>query len=433
MSEVATRLIGLAISEPEHTVPIALSTGLDAGDFPPGNDSVIWSELMGMWKEGAAIDDVVLKARLPQLSSYVDAIKDVSGEIDVETYARVIIGESLKRRVAAVSKTLPVVAREGGITDGLAWMQEESDAMAAKWARANSPTIQNPADALSLGKGWATASGLLFLDRLIRFTSGGIHFLAGDPGSGKTSMIVHMLSHNARHGVNSVGVLAESSQLEVSLAMLTQAKAITAGYANQIRYNPGFRTAAKIQEIRELWDTHFGDLPLQVHSVSAGPSEVNTIINSITKPSFICIDHAVAVVAQAEVSKDVREYQTFNAFFSNVKKAAERNDHIILMANQYTKAGRQGEERDADAEFGGSGVRNIAESMVHLMEPKANIETASGFRQMQLTVPKCRAMLVSDQYGHPVDPVRATKNNPVPYYINVRYRKVSSTIPGLES
>jgi hypothetical protein len=69
--------------------------------------------------------------------------------------------------------------------------------------------------------------------------------------------------------------------------------------------------------------------------------------------------------------------------------------------------------------------------MVHLMTPEMEIATQSGYRRMQGAVPKCRAMLVSDKHGNPVDPVSATQNSPFSYFINTRFRQISGGLPGI--
>lgn len=774
MQDVETRLIGLAIQEPAYAIPRALAVGLESDDYSNKARAEIWARIVEMWEDETAIDPITVKANLPSLSDYIDNLADLEGQVDAETYAKLIVEQSIRRSQRGLGSRIIQQCKKDDVDQVLYGTQEELDRLSARFTRMNSPLIRNPADALG-EKGWSTDTGLPFIDRLLRLTSGGIHFLAGDPGSGKaqpldakvltpsgwklmgdmqpgdevvnpsggtasvtgvypqgeseiykvtfsdgaeteccaehlwhtqthnqrnrdqhsikplkkiiealktdnrekwhyvpmpepvdfdskelpldpyllgymigngcllggvrfstpdvetlkelervisdevsiryikdydfsiasdewrnnpvldalrelglhgkhsygkfiprkylnaplkdrvallqglmdsdgstdghsqeystsseelahdfielvrslggkvslndriphytykgkrregrrsyrvhislptnivpfrlsrkldnftprtkyqpyryiksvepcgkketqcikldssnqlyitddyivthnTTQIIHMLAHNAQRGINAVGLLAESSQLEVSLGMLTQRKAISSYWASQIRFNPEFRTKERIEKVRNLWDEHFGNLPLQVHSVNGGPPEVVSILNAITEPSLICIDHAYAVVSQGRMSEQIREHQSFNHLFSAVQKAAERNDHIVVMANQYTKAGRQEETRDADAEYGGSGVRNIATSMIHLMQPEATVVTAAGYRQMEGTVPKCRAMLVADKYGNPVDPVQITVENKMPfnYFVNTKYRCVVDNLPTME-
>lgn len=430
MQDVEARLIGLALLEPAYAIPRALAVGLEPEDYGTTTHTKLWSRIVEMWQNDTAIDPVTVKANLSSLSDYIDSLADLEGRVDAETYAKLIVEQSLRRAEQGLGSRILQQSKQEDVDKVLYSTQSELDRLSARFTRMNSPLIKNPADALG-DKGWSTDTGLPFIDRLLRLTSGGIHFLAGDPGSGKTTQVIHMLAHNAQHGVNAVGLLAESSQLEVSLGMLTQKKAISSYWASQIRFNPEFRTKERVEKIRNLWDEHFGDLPLQVHSVNSGPPEIISIMNAITEPSLICIDHAYAVVSQGRVSEKIREHQSFNHLFSAVQKAAERNDHIVVMVNQYTKAGRQEETRDADAEYGGSGVRNIATSMIHLMQPEAAIVTAAGYRQMEGTIPKCRAMLVADKHGNPIDPVQITVENGMPfrYFVNTRYRLVVDKLP----
>jgi hypothetical protein len=170
-------------------------------------------------------------------------------------------------------------------------------------------------------------------------------------------------------------------------------------------------------------------LPLRLHHITGGPSEVTSLVNSLTKPSLICIDHAFAVVAQGRVLPDVREHQTFMRLFAAVETAAKRGNHVVVMVNQYTKAGREGTVRGPDAQYGGSGVQNIATSMIHLARPAAEVETAVGYRKMRFTIPKCRAMLVADENGNPVDPVQVTSDVPGYFFLNVKYRLAETELP----
>jgi hypothetical protein len=424
--QVELRLTASAIRNPETVIPEAQASGLSPTDFSNHKMSLVWRALYEMWNEGIAIDEVTTRDKSDVNTK---RILEEAGdqEIDPQTYIKIVLEKSLERILKNSASEMAEIAQED-VQSAISYAARLSEGASERWARMVSPTITNPADMLDASGGWHTTTGLEFIDRIVRLTSGGLHFLAGDPGSGKTSLVIHALAHNARRGVPSIGILAESSQLEISLAMLTQAQKLSAYQANQIRYNPEYRTEENIQRVRHLWDKEFGDLPLQIFSVTDGPQAVINIVNSISKPSFICIDHAFAVVAQNR-GADQREYQTFNDLFSGVESAAERNDHVVVMVNQYTKSGRQGEKRGPDAQFGGSGVQNYATTMIHLMKPEADVSTAAGYRKMQATIPKCRAMLAADENGNPIDPVRYTEDIPLEYWIHTTYRRLLSECP----
>jgi hypothetical protein len=428
VNDVEARLVGLAITEPEYAIPRARAVGLVWSDFLGKAHRELWEGLVEMWDIGMGIDPATVKARLHK-DTYVDQLAEVTGTIDADSYARIIVERAIKRGQLALVNRIQSLTKDHDTREVLAEAQSELDRLSARYARMVNPIAVNPADELATSRAWSTTTGLLFLDRLVRLTSGSIHFLAGDPGSGKSTLVSHMLAHNAKRGVNSVGILAESSPLDIKMAMLTQTQHITARFASLVRYNPNFRTRDNIQTVRELWDDHYTDLPLSIYRVNEGPDAVVSLVSSITVPSLICIDHAYAVVSQGRVRADGKEHQTFMRLFAAVETAAKRNNHVIVMANQYTKAGRSEETRGPDAQYGGSGVQNIASTMIHLYQPMAEIDTAVGYRKMRFTIPKCRALLVVDENNRDVDPVQVTREYPGMFWLNTRYRLAQAEMP----
>lgn len=428
MNEVEARLIGLAITEPDYTIPQTKSVGMVWSDLESKDHRELWQELEAMWDAGTAIDSTTVKARAGK-DGYVDDLVKLEGPVDAQTYAKLIVERALERDQRKLGERIPALIKKQSCGELLAEIQGEVDRLSARYARAMTPHIGNPADELDQVDGWSTTTGLYFLDRLVRLTSSGLHFLAGDPGSGKTTIVTHMLSHNAMSGIPSIAILAEGDPLDIKLAMLTQTQRLSARFASRIRYDPTFRSTERIQQVRELWQEEFEGLPLQIHRVSDGPDSVISLVNSITKPSFICIDHAFAVISQSQIRADGREHQSFMRFFAAIESAANRNNHVVVMANQYTKAGREGEERGPDAQYGGSGIQNIATSMIHLMQPRAEISAAVGYRKMRFTIPKVRAMLVADSHGIPIDPVQVTADVPGHFYLNTKYRLAESSLP----
>lgn len=428
MSDVEARILGLAITEPKYTIPVAQAHGLAWSDFQSKEHRELWKVLMEMWEHGVGIDPATVKDRA-KLDGYIDQLAEVQGAADVKTYAKLIIDKALKRDQRGLGERIQGLVQEQETGAVLTEVQDELNRLSARYARMKGPQVQNPADELDASKGWSTNTGLSFLDCLLRFTSGGIHFIAGDPGSGKTTILTHILAHNARHDVNSVAILAEGDPLDIQLAMLTQTQQLSNTFASRIRFDPTFRTQDRIDEVRRLWDEHFRDLPLQIHRTEEGVDAVTSLVNAITVPSLIIIDHAYAVVSQSRMRPDGKEHQTFMRLFSAMESAAKRNDHIIILANQYTKAGRKGEERGPDAQYGGSGVQNIASSMVHIMQPRMEIAAAVGYRKMTFTVPKCRALMVVDQHGQPIDPLQETGEIPRRFYLNTKYRLATGKMP----
>ena len=422
-------LVGLAVADAKHTIQEALRVGLCPGDFGHPGYCTLWQTILGLYTRGIEVDVNVLVSTVESeggLRWHAETIAGLANDVlstaaNAGEYAKLIIRDSLKRKMRALGSMLAQVDDVGAAASGSIQALEQ---LSGRYAKAENPEVGNPADALERSECWHTRTGLKFLDSLILLTSGDLHFLAGDPSSGKTTLGIRIASYCVGEGTPIVYISAETDALEIQLSMLTMTRKISAARVNRIRYSQAARTEPAIQEISELWDEHFGDAVLNIHEVRGGPTEVISVINSISVPSVVLIDHAYAIVAQSERDGNLREHQQYNHFFAGALAATKRGNHVTVMMNQYTKAGRQGTRRDADAEYGGSGVQNIAATMTHLWLPLSDV-SASGYRMVVGEVVKARAQLLVDGEGRPVDPL----NMPFQFFIERKYRLVVHRLP----
>jgi KaiC/GvpD/RAD55 family RecA-like ATPase len=292
-----------------------------------------------------------------------------------------------------------------------------------RYIRAKQPRIGNPADALSTSKAWALPlTGLSLIDKWVRLTSGELHLIAGDPGSGKTTLAIAIASAVALENVPVLFITAETDPAEIQLSMLTQIglDGIDVGFVNRVRFDPTFRIERNIAKVRKLWDTHFQNVPLAIVKVSDGPQEVISAVLALATPHLVLVDHAYAVVSQSE--RTIKEHREFIMFFAGLLSATQLGNHLTIAFNQYTRAGLSEIVRDANAQYGGSGTRNIASSMLHLRQPRAGdlLTSEKGYKKMLAAWVKVRVMLIEDADGHLIDPL----NQDISFWIENRYRRI---------
>jgi len=430
--------LGLCIVDPKTAVREGLNRGLLVDDFGWDSSRVLWSTIRDIWEKTGGVDGQLLLSTLRQEGnldkiggpSKIDQLCQAVVGIPIKPalYIEMIIDGGLRRAADAVANILKqelASGEDGQASVGVAMSHIEK--VLARYGKMRNPPASNPADELEGSEAWSTATGLGWWDSLIRLTSGWLHFLGGDPGSGKTSLMIHVAAYNARHGIPVHIISAETDALEIQLSMLTLTKEVPARFVDDIRYNVASRTPENIQKIRELWDTHYGDLPIHISKVDSGADEVIGLIASLTEKTLVLVDHAFAIVAQTEMSAGMKEHQQFLQFFARLLSAVYRGNHICVVANQYTKEGRKETRRGPDAQYGGSGVQNVASSMTHLRNPGSEYANPSGYKAVNAEVVKVRNRLVVDQDGNLVDPL----GKDVTFYIDTRYRLVVDKVPVL--
>ena len=408
MSNIQRLLVTAAIKHPETAIPEARSVGMLFSDMMMPY-SGYWQQLCGRFDNQEPIDGTIASEVLGIDSMTIEqALEPI---MDLRGYAREIVESALSRELKNLGVKIETNVAETAVS-----LQQKIDNISARLSQARNPAVVNPAEALERADGWVARYGNEFLDSLLAMSSGSVHFLAGDPGCGKTTIGAQTAVFNAMQNRPVLYIAAEDTVEEIQLAMVCQLGRVPVDILDKLMYDPHFKDPDWIEKVRTLWDEQLGGKPLQIRTSSQGPSEVLALIGSMPRGSLIIVDHVRAVVAQVN-DPYVKEHQQYTRFYSGGKLAARRGNHVILFLNQYTKEARKGTERDADDEYGGSFARNVASSMTHLWElddaSPAGVKACGGW------VCKIRSRLVVDENGFPVDPLK----DKFIYYLDQRYRQ----------
>jgi hypothetical protein len=214
--------------------------------------------------------------------------------------------------------------------------------------------------------------------------------------------------------------------LDVTLSLLLQTREIDGVFCTNMRYNQAYRTERNLQLVEDLWEQHYGGLPLRIYVSDQGVDEVVSLVSSQTTPSLILIDHAYAIVGQSAKGTGLKEHQQYINLFSRVRAAIKRRNHVGIMFNQFKLSGRADSHRGPDAQYGGSGVQNIMATMLHIWpEDSEEAVTSNGFRLINSLCVKIRAMILADENGFPIDP-RGQEDR---FWLENRYRKIVDRLP----
>jgi len=437
--EAERRLVTAGLSYPDKVIPMAQGRGLSVEDFHWIYLGWMWEGIVALRDDGDVVTPETLYEYLvirDRWNTKVQKLLKEPPEVpldEVETWIKIVISKAVRREEILVGRELITSAydEETDPQERIVVSQSELDRLSTRYVRMRNPLTTNPADQLEGADGWFTFTGIPFIDEWLRLVSGELHFIAGDPGAGKTTGAIQMATANVRGitimdppgfkprpPVSTVIIAAETDQLEIKMGMLLQTGKLDASFAQRIRYDFGYRTKNNLKKVRDLWDEYYGDLPIRIYRTSRGEDEVVSIVSSITEPSLVIIDHAFAIVGQSEAASNMREYQRYISLFSKTLQAVSRNNHVGVMLNQYTKGARQEEERGPDAQFGGSVVQNIASTMIHLWS--MNLIDAMGNKMMRGKCWKARATILVDENGHTIDPREKYKD----YWIETRHRRI---------
>jgi len=411
-----------------YQAALALGAGPDifAPDGPLGTR---WQQIAALYERG--IDP--MPELLPGDASELFGGEPVTPEQTAELVRRVT-GAALRQQGGQIGNEWVGRSKRESLSETLPWLRGKIDGLQLRYLRAAHPRIGNPADELESLSSWSVSTGVPIIDNWIRYVSGDPHFIAGDPGSGKTTICIAIASGTSSNGIPTLVITAETPPLEIQLGMLSQLResGLTAGLMNDLRYDPTARTTSKIDSVRQAWERIYARAPLRIVQVANGPDEVVSIISALAEPTVVLIDHAFAVVKQVEKHIREGEHIAFYRFFQQVQRESQCGNHIPVIFNQFTKAGRATVDRGPDAQYGGSGVRAIAGSMWHLRLPTSDLlNTQHGYQQIKGQYVKVRARLVCDELGNRVNPLAVDKfGNTVTqtFYINNDYRSVHSDL-----
>jgi len=347
---------------------------------------------------------------------------------------RVVLGTALRRDEVLIANELGQRARRESVGVTFPWLRGKITEIERRYTAAAHPMIGNPADELSGLASWSTSTGVEIIDRWIRYVSGDPNFIAGDPGTGKTTLGIAIAGGTSAEGIPTLVLLSEPTPLEYQLGMLSQLQrpGLDADLMNDLRFNPDARkNKANISKVRQAWDNTYAAAPLRIAQVAGGPDEVISLVASLPTPHVIIIDHAFNVVKQTSRSAKEGEHIVFYDFFQNIQRESIRGNHISLIFNHYTKAGRAEKTRGADAQYGGN-VQGIAGSMWHLRRPSTDMaDTPQGHQLVLGQYMKIRARLVVDESGNRVDPLKRDSFGNIvtqKFYHNHLWRSIQTSI-----
>jgi len=421
--EAERALIGAVIKYPA-VISQARTVGLQATDFASIQAQEWWRKFTDLHDKGKPMDVAIAATITGKTHDEIEALVATVPDLDalnVPEYAKLIVTDAIARRFAQ----LKTVHSESTRADLLA-MQSEVESLLHRYVQMENSHVPNPADTLESSRGWSAPWGIDFLDKRIRLVSGARpHFLAGDPSSGKSAIAIQTATFNAMTSDHQVIYCATEDQvLDITMAMLVQTGKLSTYEANRLQYEPASRTRSNLAKLRALWDSELGDIPLVIHEVRSA-AEVLTIVGAAPEQSLIILDHLYSLMMQTD-SKKRNEHEKFAAFIGNLCTLCGRGEHIMLVLNQFTKAGRSNDERGPDAQYGGSVIGNAAVSMVHIQIPNSDqVCSSSGYMARTGSVVKAKALLVVDAGGNTVNPVGQSFQ----FFIHGKHRLAVSTLP----
>lgn len=414
--------LSCALIQPDEVLPVYTRMGLLPDYFTGKDRPAFYKRILELSQAGTVIDLVMLGERWGELMSDLGGAPSTDTPQAARGYAREVITYALarqhildSRRSAneAYSMKKPLSQIIGGAHRAL-------DKVRSAYTQTLELVVSNPADELAESNGWSIQIGIPWADERLRLVSRRLHSLAGDPNGGKSSIAIQSIVFNLAQGIACALIVAEDDILDVQLTMLAQTEGVDMVFVNRVQFDPTFKTKSNLGKVRALWDKHFKDAPLRIIKVSSGPEEVIAIVNALPGPHYVVVDHAFAVISQAEKVLD-KEHMSFLRFFANLLTATKLGNHITLVLNQYTKAARKAENRGADSQYGGSGVQNIFFLMLHLWKPQGDYTvTQSGWQAIMIECVKSKARLLVDALGNSINP----ESGPGKIFIQLKYRLV---------
>jgi hypothetical protein len=410
-----------AVAQGRANFQAALALGAGPEIFSPdGPHGAHWTAVAALYER----DVDPMPELLPGDTSELFSGEATTPAQTAELFKRVLRA-ALGRDLAKLALQLTGRASRESISAILPWLRSEIAGVESRYIRATQPTLGNPADSLMRSRAWSVRTGIGVIDNWMRLTSGEIHIFTGDPGAGKTTMAINIAANVALDGKPVLYITAETDPLEIQLSMLTQLgqPGLDVRFINRVRFDPTFRIERNIDAVRRAWDKTFKYVPLTIAKINKGPDEAISIIAALTEPHLIEIDHLYALISQT--GREIAEYRQYIQFCARLLIETIFGEHLAIAWNQFTKAGRESERRGQDDGFGGSGVANIASSMLNLRKPKTDLlTTSSGFKAFLAEWVKFRVLLVEDSNGQLIDPTGQT----IPYWIENRYRRVVDDI-----
>jgi len=339
-------------------------------------------------------------------------------------YAKIVLTESINRQIIELSEQMIDIGydKQKALDDKLQELRVKLSEIQHNATRDNIHAVQNPADEIAGLSTWSTALGIKPFDKLLRFVSGKIHIIVGSPNSGKTTIGIQSALWNAKHGIESHVLLAETDTIDARSLVLSSHMRVPAWLLSNMQYDPNSRTQDKIDYIRREWDNTIPkNLPLYLHDMrSRTPTNVIARLESI-HDAFVIIDHAYAFIYQSEKMLP-NDWKMFITFFKDIEQVAIRNRLVAVVFNQFTKSGVSDWE-NPHSMFGGAGGHNIACTQIN-MKRDNTVSIGNKWAGVDAVVTKAKAKLVSKQLPSGEVVTVNPEGERFTYYINLPYRAI---------
>lgn len=425
--------LSCALILPDIVLPIYVRLGLQPEQFSGGNHQELYRRMLELFQAGKIVDQVTVVNLLAAMPDEFTAEIGQSPSSDTAAaardYAQEIVEYDIARKTILATRqaALEVYPMDMPVVDIVTNLRGNLENVLAIHSRTVNPRMANPADALEEEDGWSVQMGIDWFDQRIRWTSGHIHGLAGDPSTGKSLCAIQSAAYNVSKGVPTALIVAEDKILDIQLTMLAQKEdKIDMWFVNRIRYDRVFKTPGNLAIVREQWDKYYKDTNLIGISTTDGPQDVLNAIEALPGPHYVIVDHAYAVVFQSK-AKSGGDYKIdqFNYFYTQLKILAARYNHIVLILNQYkiSARGKGNVDRGRDAQFGGPVIANALITQVHMWEPDDTYPQTDSANQQAVRIQCVKTksrMVIDPETGGPKNPLDGVGT----IFIKLKYRLI---------
>ena len=419
MVNLEQEFLGACISNIEECVPAGRSVGLQPEDFTSELRGRLWYLLCQKYDAGTPVNSSIIAHELDQNVQLLQQLVSSSEESDIhpKEYATQIVTKSLDKQLKQVN---PVDLDELSVGEKLAAVRDRLTKIEGRMAQMAKKKLLSPVEALKRSDRFVVWTGIDKIDKLLGWVSGALHFIGGDPGSGKTTLAIQMAVNAAKNGRPVTYMYCEGSETDIAFSILAQETQYPIAALNKMEVNLMKPTDADLEVIGELWDDCVGDLPLSVYGISNGPQQVLSLASSAEPGALVVIDHAKGIVDQGVGDRE--EHITYASLFGKLEVSARRNNTCTVLMNQYTRAGRQSEERGMESLYGGSSVGNTGSSIAVMQALDSDMSMQGRWRATSFKIVKVRKSVVVDEQGNTINPI----NQKVTLFIDTRSRTMVS-------
>ncbi len=418
MLRLEQEFLGACILDIDSVVPAGRSVGMVQEDFSSEAGGRLWYLLCKKYDTDSPVNVAILAHEMDKdvelLQQFTKSSK--GKDIPLKEYAKQIVFNSIKKQLDQVNSSelsdLPVDQRMVAVRNRL-------NNIEVRMAQTTRKKLPSPVEALKHSDRFVVRTGIDSIDKLVAWPSGALHFIGGDPGSGKTTLAIQMAVNAAKNGRPVMYMYCEGSESDIAFSILSQETQYPIATLNEMEVNLRKPSEEDLKVIGELWNDCVGDLPLSVYGISGGPQQVLSLASAAEPGSLVVIDHAKGIVDQGVGE---REHVTYAALFGSLEVLARRSNLCTVMMNQYTRAGRESEERDMESLYGGSAVGNTGSVIAVMQALDSEMSTQGQWGATTFKVVKIRKSVVVDENGNTVSPLNQKKT----LFIDRRTRTIVS-------